>query len=637
MPAWWAVAVAICVLGTPTRSQTDTFGGLGEEELPLLQGYQCQQPRKSEIYTLEGRCRSTPRDRGQNREAVLIQRLSERRAKGWLCRATVTTNVHYCGFASYTQALPLSTTAQHRTTSLAECRHWVHGKTVRHPAGGLHTIAVPGISSFSVQLAGEEKIANGVMTCTGTDTTYLGKFLKKVLIQEEWNVEVFPEDFIVADNRVEAVTNREMIACAAPTGGCAGATTTFFWELTNGGCNLAKIRPVTGVLVGELLKSDDRLLAFNLTGGQTVVPEDCPDQGRVLARTQFARVFITWGRWDEVKLPRVTGQDVDLGLQISALEAWLEWKQEEEEAIADLAHKRVMCQMEGNRLEENQMLPTGGGRFAARSWDAIVEMECVETVVKYRPTPGECFIDIPVDGDLPFLDSKVRTLRLDSEKIACADIHDRFLKDVKGNWWRVGKQVSRTVKPREARPLAGEVHGHPLDRHVGLYTAAELEQFHKAQVIPRAKQQVLNQLIGGLCATSEDCPITSLEGAPRYSLEKLEARLADTVESLTPSWLTAIHWLWGASEPVGRLGGLIFVLYLALWIAVAVVNRGRQYLRRCWRQMPLDYVTEDDQHRRRRQGEILVMEPLNREDKENSQSSSPLQSRGGCRNIQERQ
>ena len=175
-----------------------------------------------------------------------------------------------------------------------------------------------------------------------------------------------------------------------------------------------------------------------------------------------------------------------------------------------------MCQ-----LEENQMLPTGEGQFALKAWDGVFELECVETVVTYRPTPGECFVDIPVEGDLPFLDSHIRTLRLNSEKIACADVYDRFLKDVKGKWWRVGKQVSRTVKPREARPLAGEVHGHPLDRHMGLYTAAELEQSNKAQVIPRAKQQVLNQLIGGLCATRENCLMTSLKGTLRYSLQNL--------------------------------------------------------------------------------------------------------------------
>ena len=93
------------------------------------------------------------------------------------------------------------------------------------------------------------------------------------------------------------------------------------WKVMNGGCKFAKIRAITGWLSGELLKPEDRLLAFNLTGGQTVIPEDCPDQGRILARTQFPLVFVTWGQWGEVKLPTVTGQDVDLGLQISALEA----------------------------------------------------------------------------------------------------------------------------------------------------------------------------------------------------------------------------------------------------------------------------------------------------------------------------
>ena len=115
--------------------------------------------------------------------------------------------------------------------------------------------------------------------------------------------------------------------------------------------------------------------------------------------------------------------------------------------MKDLNKTKLLCQKEGNKLKEIQMLPRGEGHFALKAWDAVIELECVETVVTYWPTPGECFSDIPVKGELPFLDSHVCTLRLTSEKIACTDVHDRFLKDVKGHWWRVGKQVSQTVKP----------------------------------------------------------------------------------------------------------------------------------------------------------------------------------------------
>ena len=84
-------------------------------------------------------------------------------------------------------------------------------------------------------------------------------------------------------------------------------------------------------------------------------------------------------RWGEVKLPKVTGQDVDLGLQISALEAWLEWQREEEEAVTDINKRKLMCQMEGNKLEENHMLPTGEGKFALKSWDEVIILECIDS------------------------------------------------------------------------------------------------------------------------------------------------------------------------------------------------------------------------------------------------------------------
>ena len=51
--------------------------------------------------------------------------------------------------------------------------------------------------------------------------------------------------------------------------------------------------------------------------------------------------------------------------------------------MKDLNKRRLMCQIEGNKLEENQMLPSGEGCFALKAWYAIIELECVETVVTY--------------------------------------------------------------------------------------------------------------------------------------------------------------------------------------------------------------------------------------------------------------
>ena len=110
--------------------------------------------------------------------------------EGWKCQLRVTKRVHYCGVASYTQALPVSETDVPRQISVGECSHWVQRQAVFHPHGGEHKVNVPGITIFKKQVAGEEQISGGVMHCQGADTTVAGSFLKAVLVQEEWHVTI---------------------------------------------------------------------------------------------------------------------------------------------------------------------------------------------------------------------------------------------------------------------------------------------------------------------------------------------------------------------------------------------------------------------------------------------------------------
>ena len=85
-----------------------------------------------------------------------------------------------------------------------------------------------------------------------------------------------------------------------------------------------------------------------------------------------------------------------------------------------------------------------------------------------------------------------------------------------------GRIVKTTHWTREARTRAGEGLGHSLYHHVEFETAAELEHFTKSQVIPRAKQPVLNPCRGGFCVDSEDCSKARLEGGRLDPLQELE-------------------------------------------------------------------------------------------------------------------
>ena len=96
---------------------------------------------------------------------------------------------------------------------------------------------------------------------------------------------------------------------------------------------------------------------------------------------------------------------------------------------------------------------------------------------------------------------------------------------------------------------------HPLDRHLAIYTAAELKAYQRLQLMPAAKEQMTQRLTDGLCRGDHSCGIHQ-EPGPAYDLGGLEAVAEDAVEEALP-WLHAWNaFLWVASC-AGTVGGCI--------------------------------------------------------------------------------
>ena len=69
----------------------------------------------------------------------------------------------------------------------------------------------------------------------------------------------------------------------------------------------------------------------------------------------------------------------------------------------------------------------------------------------------------------------------------------------------------------------------------------ELEQFTKGQT---TSAEPINQ---GIMCYARGLPYYESRGSTSL-LQNLEARLVDMVESITPSWLTTLQWIWAGSE-----------------------------------------------------------------------------------------
>ena len=61
--------------------------------------------------------------------------------------------------------------------------------------------------------AGTESFSAGKMYCQGEDKRVGGRFLKDVLINEKITVTVSKEEYIELEGKLEAVSDRQKIAC----------------------------------------------------------------------------------------------------------------------------------------------------------------------------------------------------------------------------------------------------------------------------------------------------------------------------------------------------------------------------------------------------------------------------------------
>ena len=98
------VVLGLCLTGAHAM--------LTRQEGPKIIGYDCTRPKSSRIYQARGSCTVLDLGAGQMKDARIYQYVPEMRPSGWSCQVVVTSHVRYCGFASYTQTLPVGVTEE---------------------------------------------------------------------------------------------------------------------------------------------------------------------------------------------------------------------------------------------------------------------------------------------------------------------------------------------------------------------------------------------------------------------------------------------------------------------------------------------------------------------------------------------
>ena len=176
----------------------------------------------------------------------------------------------------------------------------------------------------------------------------------------------------------------------------------------------------------------------------------------MMSRTQFDRLFVMWDTSQHIGLQQVPARDVDLSLQVATMEAWIYHQLvTKTDQIADI-REEMTCRSLDNQMRDQHLTALGGGWFSIVDYDAVVEVLCTAVIVTVRDTEGLCYSDIPIEGEQGFVDVVSRTIKKDSRRVDCDTLRDKYVRDVHGAFWRLGRKSVKTVTPRAKRPGHGK-------------------------------------------------------------------------------------------------------------------------------------------------------------------------------------
>ena len=235
----------------------------------VVTGYDCLRPISSRVITAETACVMEQPDLGRATRAWVLQSRRETRPRGWKCTAQFQRIVNYCGIASYTQAIPVADEAEDMHLDAGTCWSLVHKGVYRGPDGTKKPLAVPGRTTLSYITAGTANFSSGKMYCQGEDKRVGGRFLKDVLINEKITITISQEEYVELEGKMEAVTDRQKMACPASAGACAGVEGTYVWRADPNQCDVQLVTALDGQFNADqmIYTSSTAMAVFNVTHG----------------------------------------------------------------------------------------------------------------------------------------------------------------------------------------------------------------------------------------------------------------------------------------------------------------------------------------------------------------------------------
>ena len=480
----------------------------------------------------------------------------------------------YCGVASYTQAIPSGIIMEPVKLSASACAEMAHTRKYQTASGVWRKVEVPGHTSHQITVAGVEHFEAGIMRCQGEDHRVGDRLLRDVVIIHNDVVEIQKEKYVeTSAGIVESTTSRVALTCPRSSGGCEGLKQTFIWLQTKAGCTYALVNTLKGRWDESetLYVAENSLATFNMSEGVLALPRQCSEERISLRRTQFPRLFLYGG--DQPLRLKTVSRDVELQLQVEVLEDTVARLQYQVEDAAGASASQAECFRQYHKLGGAYQRTREEGVYLLQAGEAILKIACSSIILPVRETK-KCFDALPIHhGVFHYVDLQTKLAVTHAAEIPCSPVRTLYFASTTGEWWRYTPLYLPSSAPMIQHFDHDGLRPHPLNRHLSIYTAQEIMEYHNLQLVPGVRSQMQTKLWDGLCSGDTSCPLTRSGSSTPYSFSGLEAKIESSVDSLTGGFFSKMGIAWETIQLLSTIGGFLSFC-TAVVLALVLVGWG---------------------------------------------------------------
>lgn len=358
----------------------------------------------------------------------------------------------------------------HHSLDVDQCLHLVNTETFLS-----ERIQIGAETTLYTEDLGNIQITDNAVSCRGQSTKINHEVVNDILQVSQWKVIVAKEKFNVdvRKSTVEVTSTHEMLPpeCDMDSGGCQISDRTFVWIKPADRCTLEKIRTVTMEEEnGYLIDKTHKILLKKLE--KVPAGRACPTM--TLYRTEYPQLYLSD---TEVWTGPEMGNDLEIEVYIKGRDDYITFELERKINKENEKLQQKGCEDSiTHKLDQEELLPMGGGTFMKRNGDTIEKFKCEHRVAPIEERE-ECYNTIPINSG--YVKPYSRVLTQYAARKPCNNFFGLKIHTLDGTWVSIHGRDIVTIPPPGEIPLLEHEFKHEDLSTGGIYTEGELKAWNQ--------------------------------------------------------------------------------------------------------------------------------------------------------------